>query len=72
MKFLSVIRIFAFVLFIFLPAIGTLLFAAFILKSSWWFQTLGLSALLLNGLAVYLKPLRPMIANQIRLIAQSK
>ena len=69
MKILAIFRIFAFMLFLFIPSISVLLFAAFIFKSSWWFQVLGLPALLLNGVFVCLKPVRRMIAQKVKSIA---
>ncbi len=69
MRILAILRIFAFMMFIFIPAIAVLLFAAFVLKSSWWFQVLGLPALVFNGLFVVLKPIRRMIGQKVRSIA---
>jgi hypothetical protein len=63
------LRIFGFLMFIFIPAIAVLLFAAFVLKSSWWFQVLGLPALVFNGLFVCLKPIRRMIGQKVMSIA---
>ncbi len=69
MRFIAMLRVFALMMFIFIPAIATLLFAAFVLKSSWWFQVLGLPALLLNGLFVWLKPVRAQIGLKVKSIA---
>ncbi len=62
MKILTVIRLFLFVLFLFVPSIGVMLFAGFVLKSSFWFAALGLPALVLNGLAMFVQPAKSLIA----------
>jgi hypothetical protein len=62
MLFLTVLRVFAFILFLFTPSIGVMLFAGFVLKSAFWFAALGLPALVLNGLALFVEPARSLIA----------
>ncbi len=69
---MKVFRIFAFMLFLFTPSIAVLMFAAFVLKDTWYFQMLGLPALLVNGLAVLTKPARAMISRKLAGIAKSK
>lgn len=69
---MKVLRIFAFMLFLFTPSIAVLMFAAFVLKDTWYFQMLGLPALLVNGLAVLTKPARAMINRKLAGIAKSK
>ena len=66
---MKVLRIFAFMLFIFTPSIAVMLFAAFVLKDTWYFQMLGLPALIVNGLATFVKPLRGMIGRKLNGIA---
>jgi hypothetical protein len=72
MKLVIVLRIFAFMLFVFLPAIGVTMFAAFILKSTWYFQWLGLPALFLNAVIVFAPPVRGMVGRQLGAIAKLK
>ena len=72
MKLLAVFRIFALMLFIFTPAFSVMLFAAFVLKSDWWFQALGLPALIVNGIVVYAKPVRAIIGRNLKSIAGLK
>jgi hypothetical protein len=72
MKFIIVLRIFAFMLFVFLPAIGVTMFAAFVLKSTWHFQWLGLPALFVNALLVFVQPGRRLIARQLGAIAKMR
>lgn len=43
---------------LFLPSIGVLLVAGFLTGSTWWFGFLGLPALLANGTALLVKPVR--------------
>jgi hypothetical protein len=69
---MKVFRIFAFMLFIFTPSIAVLMFAAFVLKDTWYFQILGLPALLINGLATFVKPVRGMIGRKLDGIATGK
>ena len=66
---MKVLRIFAFMLFIFTPSIAVMLFAAFVLKDTWYFQMLGLPALIVNGLATFVKPLRTVIGRKLNGIA---
>ena len=66
---MKVFRIFAFMLFIFTPSIAVMLFAAFVLKDTWYFQMLGLPALIINGLATFVKPVRGMIGRKLNGIA---
>jgi hypothetical protein len=72
MKLIIVLRIFAFMLFLFIPSIALMMFAAFILKSTTWFQLLGLPALLINGVIVIARPSREKIGQKLRAIAMSK
>ena len=67
---MKVFRIFAFMLFIFTPSIAVMLFAAFVLKDAWYFQMLGLPALIVNGLATFVKPVRGMIGRKLNGIAK--
>ena len=62
MTILTVLRVFTFVLFLFVPSIAVMLFAGFVLKSSFWFTALGLPALILNGLAMFVQPAKSLIA----------
>jgi hypothetical protein len=65
MKILIVLRVFAFVLFLFVPAISAMLFAGFVLNSTYWFKWLGLSALLVNGLILFVQPIKSLIGLQL-------
>jgi hypothetical protein len=67
---MKVFRIFAFMLFIFTPSFAVLMYAAFVLKDSWYFQMLGLPALIINGLALFVKPVRGMIIRKLEGIAK--
>jgi hypothetical protein len=66
---MKVFRIFAFMLFIFTPSFAVLMYAAFVLKDSWYFQMLGLPALIINGLALFVKPVRGMVIRKLAGIA---
>ena len=68
--YMKVLRIFAFMLFIFTPSIAVMLFAAFVLKDTWYFQMLGLPALIVNGLVTFVKPVRGMIGRKLNGIAK--
>lgn len=65
MKILTVVRVFAFVLFLFIPSISVMLFAGFVLKSSYWFTALGLPTLLVNGIICFVQPLKSLIGLQL-------
>jgi hypothetical protein len=67
---MKVFRIFAFMLFIFTPSFAVLMYAAFVLKDTWYFQMLGLPALIINGLALFVKPVRGMIVRKLESIAK--
>jgi hypothetical protein len=67
---MKVFRIFAFMLFIFTPSFAVLMYAAFVLKDTWYFQMLGLPALIINGLALFVKPVRGMIVRKLEIIAK--
>jgi hypothetical protein len=67
---MKVFRIFAFMLFIFTPSFAVLMYAAFVLKDTWYFQMLGLPALIINGLALFVKPVRGMIIRKLESIAK--
>jgi hypothetical protein len=69
---MKVLRIFAYLLFIFTPSIAVLMFAAFVLKDTWYFQMLGLPALFINGLATFVKPVRTGIKNKLESIAKGR
>lgn len=70
MKLLTVLQVFAFVLFLFIPSIGIMLFAGLVLKSTFWFVALGLPTLFVNGIALFVQPLRSLIA--LRFIAYGR
>ena len=61
MPFLSVVRVFGFFLFLFLPALATLMFLGFVIRDTHYFVGFGLLALVGNGLFVLLPPIRRMI-----------
>ncbi len=65
MKILTVVRVFAFVLFLFIPSISVMLFAGFFLKSSYWFTALGLPTLLANGVICFVQPVKSLIGLQL-------
>lgn len=62
MQFVTVVRLFAFILFLFIPSIAVMLFAGFVLQSSFWFTALGLPVLLINALAMFVQPAKSLIA----------
>ena len=62
MRILTVVQVFLFALFLFIPSIGVMLFAGFVLKSSFWFAALGLPALIINSLAMFVQPAKSLIA----------
>jgi hypothetical protein len=61
MQVFIVIRVFAFFLFLFLPALSVLLFFGFVVPDTHYFVGFGLLALLGNGLFVLFKPVRALI-----------
>ena len=65
MKILTVVRVFAFILFLFLPSIGVMLFAGFVLHSTYWFNMLGFPTLLLNGIILFVQPVKSLIGLQL-------
>jgi hypothetical protein len=65
MKILTVARVFAFVLFLFVPAISVMLFAGFVLHSTYWFKWLGLPVLLVNGAILFVQPIKSLIGLQL-------
>jgi hypothetical protein len=69
MKILTVVRVFAFVLFLFIPSISVMLFAAFVLKSAYWFKVLGLPVLLANGIILFVQPIKSLIGLQLAKMA---
>ena len=69
MIFVTVIRAFAFVLFLFVPSIAVMLFAGFVLKSAWWFVALGLPVLLVNGAVCLIQPVRGFIGLRLKQMA---
>jgi hypothetical protein len=72
MKILTAVRVFAFVLFLFLPSLAVMLFAGFVLHSSYWFTALGLPILLVNGIALFVQPIKSLIALQLIKMGRAK
>lgn len=70
MKIFIVLRVFAFVLFLFLPSILVMLFAGFVLGSTYWFKVLGLPTLVLNGLILFVQPIKSLIGLQLTKMGQ--
>jgi hypothetical protein len=62
MRIFTVVQFVLFALFLFVPSIGVMLFAAFYLKSSFWFTALGLPMLIVNALAMFVQPAKSLIA----------
>ncbi len=65
MKILTVLRVFAFVLFLFIPAISVMLFAGFVLHSTYWFKVLGMPVLIANGLILFVQPVKSFVGLQL-------
>ena len=65
MKIFTVLRVFAFVLFLFVPAISVMLFAGFVLHSTYWFKVLGLPVLLANGAILFVQPIKSFVGLQL-------
>lgn len=65
MKILTVLRVFAFVLFLFIPAISVMLFAGFVLNSTYWFKWAGLPVLLANGAILFVQPVRSFVSLEL-------
>ncbi len=65
MKIFTVLRVFAFILFLFVPAISVMLFAGFVLHSTYWFTWLGLPTVLANGAILFVQPIRSLIGLQL-------
>jgi hypothetical protein len=70
MKILTVLRVFAFILFLFVPSIAVLSFAGFVLHSTYWFKVLGLPVLIGNGAILFIQPVRSLIGLQLQKMAQ--
>ena len=65
MRLFTVLRVFAFILFLFLPSIAVLSFAGFVLNSTYWFKWLGLPVLFANGAILFFQPIRSLISLQL-------
>lgn len=65
MQILTVIRVFGFFLFLFLPAIAVLLFFGFVVRDTGYFMGFGLLALIGNGVAVLLPQTRRAIGTHL-------
>lgn len=63
------IRVFAFLMFLFVPSILVLLFAGFVLRDSFWFGFLGLATLIANGAAIFFGPARILVSRKLSAIA---
>ena len=61
MQFLMVIRIFAYVMFWFIPSIAVLLFFSFVVRDVNYFTWFGLTSLFANGIFVLLPPVKTRI-----------
>jgi hypothetical protein len=72
MKILTVMRVFAFILFLFIPSIAVLSFAGFVLNSTYWFKWLGLPVLIANGAILFVQPIRSLIGLQLTKMGQAK
>lgn len=72
MKILTVMRVFAFILFLFIPSIAVLSFAGFVLHSTYWFKWLGLPVLFANGAILFVQPIRSLIGLQLTKMGQAK
>ena len=68
MQFLTVLRIFAYIMFLFVPSIAVLLFFSFVVRDADYFTWLGLGSLLANGIFVLLPPVKARIGKHIRKI----
>lgn len=66
MQFLLVIRVFAFIAFLFLPSIAVLLFMGFVVRDTLYFGGFGLVTLVANGIFVLLPPVRALITSHFR------
>jgi uncharacterized protein (DUF983 family) len=58
------------VLFLFLPSIGVMLFAGFVLHSTYWFNMLGFPMLLVNGIICFVQPVKSLIGLQLTKMGQ--
>ena len=72
MKILTVIRVFGFILFLFLPSIAVLSFAGFVLHSTYWFKLLGLPVLFANGIILFVQPMKSFVGLQLTKMSPSK
>ena len=66
--FLIVLRVYAFILFIFLPSIAVMVLAAYFTEGSFWFIALGIPTLLANGLWAISKRGKALISRRIAAI----
>jgi hypothetical protein len=72
MQFLIVLRVFAFILFLFLPSIVVLLFLGFVVRDTNYFAGIGLVTLLGNGILLFLPPFRAMIGDYLQAMARTR
>ena len=68
MQFLTVLRIFAYIMFLFIPSIAVLLFFSFVVRDADYFKWLGLGSLLANGIFVLLPPVKARIGKHVHKI----
>lgn len=66
MALVTAFRVFAFILFLFIPTIAYLMFAGFVLNSTYWFKTLGLPLLIANGIILFVQPVKSLIGLQLQ------
>jgi hypothetical protein len=72
MQFLVVIRVFAFFLFLFLPALSVLMFFGFVVRDTHYFVGFGLFALVGNGVLLLFKPVRQLIGQHLQTISAAR
>ncbi|MFM9977776.1 MAG: hypothetical protein ACKVOP_06990 [Sphingomonadaceae bacterium] len=72
MQILVVLRVFAFILFLFVPSIAVMLFLGFVVRDTNYFVGFGLTTLLGNGVLLFLPPFRAMIGDHLQAIAGTR
>jgi len=72
MQFLIVLRVFAFLLFLFVPSIIVLLFLGFVVRDTNYFVGIGLATLLGNGILLFLPPFRGLIGDYLQSMSRTR
>jgi hypothetical protein len=72
MQLLIVLRVFALILFLFLPSIAVMLFMAFVVRDTGYFIGFGLITLIGNGLVLFVPIIKNAIGAHLNAIARPR